>query len=176
MNIELFILFLAISFILIFLGFYSNIKALALVGLVGLFLLGMLLQSGHVTQSNGYIEINHPACSECGGDRIPLYRNTTIEYDNYTTTEINTTNPDNRTENITINVTVNNPYNITTTEFIGYENVNGTGNYTYIASTEVHTEYESIKDTTSKWFGRWLAIVSVLAFVLVIVSNKKTGV
>ena len=53
MILEVFIIFLVICFVLIFLGFYTDIKVIALIGFVGLFLLGLSLQSSNLVVQSG---------------------------------------------------------------------------------------------------------------------------
>ena len=57
MNLELFLAFTLISFVLVFLGYYSKpeIKILAVLGFATLFFLGMLLQFNGVQQQTGTI-------------------------------------------------------------------------------------------------------------------------
>jgi hypothetical protein len=45
------------------------------------------------------------------------------------------------------------------------------GNTTIIASITESYSYDVISDSTSKWIGRWLAIVSALGVALVLASN-----
>jgi hypothetical protein len=56
MILEVFITFIVICFVLIFLGFYTQIKVTALVGFIGLFLIGLMLQASSVTSQNGLTE------------------------------------------------------------------------------------------------------------------------
>lgn len=174
MILTVFIVFLAIAIILIFLGFYTDIRATALVGFVTLFLLGVLLASGQVYVGDGFTEINHLACGECNGSRVPLYRNFTNEYDNWTTSEQTFVNESNRSQNYTINVTINVPYNLTITEFIGYNNTAGNGSISFIASTDRIISYRALKDGTSKFLGIWLSLVSAIGFVLILINNRVT--
>lgn len=53
MILEVFIAFVIICFVLIFIGFYTQIRVVALIGFTGLFLLGLVLQAGSVTAQNG---------------------------------------------------------------------------------------------------------------------------
>lgn len=46
---ELFIAFLIVCFILIFIGYYTQIKVMSLIGCTGIFLLGLILQASVVT-------------------------------------------------------------------------------------------------------------------------------
>jgi hypothetical protein len=47
------------------------------------------------------------------------------------------------------------------------------GNTTVIASITESYNYDVISDSTSKWIGRWLAIVSALGVALVLASNRN---
>ena len=71
MILEVFIVFLTICFVLIFLGFYTDIKVTALIGFVGLFLLGLVLQAGNVTAQDSFVTANTYMCSACVGNSIP---------------------------------------------------------------------------------------------------------
>lgn len=46
---ELFITFIIICFLLIFIGYYTDIKVMSLIGCTGIFLLGLILQASTVT-------------------------------------------------------------------------------------------------------------------------------
>lgn len=120
MILELFGFFILMCFILIYLGFYTDIKVIALLGFSGLFLLGMLLQGGTIDAKSGSTETYTYMCLDCIGNSMP--------------------------EQL--------------------------GNTSVIATTTSTNNYTAITDNTSKWLGRWLAIISILAFILVIISNK----
>lgn len=123
---ELFIAFSILSFILIFLGYYTNpsIKILAVLGFITLFFLGLLLQFNGVTMKSGSTDTYLYVCQACTG----------------------TTNPVISAANSTQEVSsINTVYNYTT-----------------------------IEDSTSKWIGRWLSIVSALGVALVFMSNKES--
>lgn len=47
------------------------------------------------------------------------------------------------------------------------------GNYSVVATVTTAFDYDVISDSTSKWIGRWLSIVSALGVALVFTSNKQ---
>lgn len=107
MILEAYITLLALSLILIGLGYFVDIKLLSMIGCMGLFFLGLVLTGNSVTYKSGQLE-------------------------NYT---------------LDVNSTV-----------------------TAVSTT---FSYSTLSDTTTAWFGRYLAFAGALSFALVLISSVK---
>lgn len=187
MIIEVFGLFLLVCFILIFLGFYTQIKVIALISFVGIFLLGLVLQGGHVNYVYGATQTNSYMCTICNTPSTNV------------TSCVGT--PDNCIDHASIGIcTLYGGCSWNGTDCIGtpftcdtyavredcilngceYESTftNGTAgiNASVVASSTISYNNTSITDTTSKWLGRWLAFAGALGFILTIISNKNSDV
>jgi len=103
MILEVFMCFIIICFIMIFLGFYTQIKVVSLIAFVGIFLLGLVLQGGLVEAQSSFTTSNTYMCSACNGYSIPA-----LAGDNSTALLTSTS--------ISINYT---PINDTTTLWLG---------------------------------------------------------
>jgi hypothetical protein len=68
---ELFISLILCSCIFIFIGYYTDIKILAVLGFATFFFLGLLLQFNGVTIRNGSTDAYTYLCYSCTGDSVP---------------------------------------------------------------------------------------------------------
>lgn len=182
---ELFIAFIFLSLILIVVGYYTDIKLLALFGFATMFLLGLTINLSGLTYKTGETTEYNYMCTVCG---TPANTTTicTGTPSNCTSFQDNTTCAfygctwDEVEGCIGVGTECDQFTDLTycarsgcEVETITTANATLGINETVIASTEKTFDYSALTDNATLWVGRWLMIVAMLGFTLVIVSNKK---
>jgi hypothetical protein len=182
---ELFIAFVFLALAFIVIGFYTQIKVLALFGFTTIFLLGLTINLSGITYKTGSTENYTYTCTVCGTPATTNNSCTGTPFDCITHDSLGicylyggcawneTANACEGTPSlcsayIEINSCEMNGCNFTTTTTNGTAGIN----QTVITSTTTADNYTALNDNASLWVGRWLMIIAVLGFTLVIISNR----
>lgn len=183
---ELFIAFIFLALAFIVIGYYTQIKLLALFGFTTIFLLGLTVNLSGLTVKTGETVAYSYECTVCGTPSNTTYfcegdpstcdtypeNDTCLFYGCYWNETSGfcegTASPCAEQTNLTYcarsGCTVS---SLTTNGTVGI-------NDTVIASTTNTYNYTALDDTATLWVGRWLMIVAILGFTLVIISNRVT--